>query len=163
MEKNQQSNNISESCSYASCLCFLCVSNNQIGEKMDYLIQTLLTEPMAIVTFLIVIVSFIVSLIAKRVLTPAESALIAGISQKAVEIMVLIFKQCQYDHKKYNKEMLANPVELPDTVSVGEQKMKVAVQAMKEKLPIKDLYKVGDLFSFATMAYKTLKPLFKRK
>jgi ribosomal protein L6P/L9E len=86
----------------------------------------------------------------------------SDVSVKVEEILRLIFKGTETDHVKYNAKSLETPVPLESIKSIGEQKMAVAVQAMKEKLPNSTLNKVGDLFSFADKIYYILRPFFKK-
>lgn len=129
---------------------------------MDFFIQMLSDHTEAFVTVIGCIVSVIFYLITKHAPSIRQSTIIDGLSQKAVDILLLIFKSTQYDHVKFN-QTLKKPVQLSPVQLIPEQKMTVAVQAMAERLPSKTLQKAGDLFTFGQTVYTILKPLFKNK
>lgn len=129
---------------------------------MDYIINLISQNQDAVIMGITLFITIAFYFITKNAPSIRQSAIISGLSQKAVEILLLIFQHTQYDHVKYNAT-LEKPVTLLDNIPIPEQKMKVAVQAINEKLPKSTLNKVGDLFNFAQMTYGILKPLFKKK
>jgi hypothetical protein len=130
---------------------------------LKLILDTLFANPEAFTMLIGLVVTIAFYIITKKAPSIQESSIIAGVSVKVEEILRLIFKGTETDHVKYNAKSLETPVPLESIKSIGEQKMAVAVQAMKEKLPNSTLNKVGDLFSFANKIYYILRPFFKKK
>lgn len=124
---------------------------------ISYLMQNTEVLTMAIVA----IVTIIYIIILKKAPSIKSSALIKGLSEKTVEILLLIFSHTEYNYKEYNKT-LKNPVKLDAAKPLGQQRMDVAVQAIKEQLPNSKVSKYGSWLNFAQFAYNILKPLFKK-
>ena len=130
---------------------------------IQYLLNLLLGNEEAFVTIIGIIITIGFYLITKKAPSIQQSAIIKGVSVEVERTLALIFKQTELDHVKYNEKSLNEPVPLRSIKDVGEQKMAVAVQAMKEKLPKSTLNKVGDLFSFASRVYYDIRPMFRGK
>ena len=127
---------------------------------MEFIINLIMQNQEIITSALVILATVVFYLITKHAPSIRQSTLISGLTEKAVQIIILIFQSTQYNHEKYNAT-LKNPVDLNAVKDKGEAKMKVAVRAMEEKLPKSTLSKVGDVFEFAKSAYTVLKPIFK--
>ena len=137
--------------------------------KMEYIINLIAQNEVVVEAAIGIFVAIVWYLIKKIPPTPQESAVIKGVSDKVVDILLLIFSHTQYNHAKFNAT-LKEPVILLPTIPTSEQKMKVAVQAIKEQIEpklvnkaIKRIDQVSDVVTFAQHAYKILKPFFKKK
>lgn len=128
---------------------------------MENIISYLMQNTEALTMAIVAIVTIIYIIILKKAPSIKSSALIKGLSEKTVEILLLIFNHTEYNYKEYNKT-LKNPVKLDATKPLGQQRMDVAVQAIKEQLPNSKINKYGSWLNFAQFAYNILKPLFKK-
>lgn len=128
---------------------------------MDIL-NYILSESELIVTISLFLFTVIYLAIERRIPSEQKSALVKGLTQKVVDILLLIFSHTEYNYEEYNKT-LKNPVTIDFNEPVGNQKMQVAIQAVTENLPKKVISKYGNIATFVQFAYNVLKPLFKKK
>ncbi len=128
---------------------------------MDIL-NYILSAPELVIAVVLFIFTIIYLAIERRMPSEPQSALVKGLTQNVVDILLLIFSHTEYNYKEYNKT-LKNPVTIDLSQPEGNQKMQVAIQAVTENLPKKVISKYGNIATFVQFAYNILKPLFKAK